>query len=1114
MRIAKRIAKALFLGIVVVLSIAIGAVWFLYSYVTDRATVARWIRDYSVRYLPASVVEPGRVRLNLPAGEVVLHDAELRQQIDGAPFLTLRLPWLSVQFNSRALAKGHLELRQVVVSHPTLRLRRRRDGSWNLQGLLADPWPRPWLEKSPPIFIKNGTIIAEEEPLPALATSSIPGSRSIARASSKPAAGTSVMRSPRPLPAPEAQRSEAGVVPALALFRELSLKIEQVAGFLYRFDGSARSELCDKVELKGTIDVDTGRLTLDGELDGLTISENLRRRIPREARPGVEALALNGGTVDIELSHFSYDPRDASRRCRYAAVAKVREAVWECPLLPFPINDLSALINVEDGKLTIKHAQGSNGQTGVRFWGAFALHDAKCAPLELHAELTDLELDQRLRDHTPSDYVELWDVFKPRGRVDAFLDIVREQTAAPIDLRGRVFCRDVAAEYRHFQYPLDHLTGWLTLQKNTLAVDLKTSSGRPVTLTGLIENPGEDAVVRLDIQAESVPVDETFRRAIPPEVRKVFDQFKPSGLVNGHARVYREPMVGPNPRPEGLIAIDAEIDLTERCEMTWDQLRYPVRDLTGRLEIHPDRWVFKNMRGSNGLAEIRASGSVEKLPIARLPDGGDPLKIDVFLTAQKVPFNDELRISLPIAWRLVWPTINPSGSFDVDAEVHVSPHIPDRTRIVILPRPESNVRLKITRFPQPNIDPGGTTELRLEDVAGRFVFDNGKVDMQDVSFNFRGAPMRFSGGTVCVEDSGRFDLSVTDLWVSEIRFDPELRAKMPPLMSQFALRLDERRTFRARGDLQIGWSGMPGDPAWCRWDKLLVVFNDNMIKTGFPLEHIQGQLDHVSGWSNGTSLEVHGIMNLASVTLLGQQITNLESPFHIVKGVAQLDSIRGRFLGGDLQGAGAITLETTPRYHASLQLRGAQLEEYARTVSGRQSYSGDIDAQITINGLGNDVRNLSGRGEARVKRGNLGDLPPLMRLAQRISQFVKISLLPVNEPPGPSKSAFDSADIAFTISQGLTTFNPIGFTGNAFSLLGQGTLDPQGNLDLRLNVLWGRDRFHIPLVSDFARIASTPFLIVQVKGTPANPQYELVPLPPFNDVLRASNRNRAERPSQ
>jgi hypothetical protein len=41
-------------------------------------------------------------------------------------------------------------------------------------------------------------------------------------------------------------------------------------------------------------------------------------------------------------------------------------------------------------------------------------------------------------------------------------------------------------------------------------------------------------------------------------------------------------------------------------------------------------------------------------------------------------------------------------------------------------------------------------------------------------------------------------------------------------MAQFAHRLDDGKTFTARGDLKIGWSGIPGEPPgangkrpWC-----------------------------------------------------------------------------------------------------------------------------------------------------------------------------------------------------------------------------------------------------------------------------------------------------------
>jgi hypothetical protein len=1121
MRIGRRLVKTLLWGFVLCLSILGGGLCFAYWYMTDGETVAQIIREGAGPYFPGSTLDPGRVHISMFGGKAEFHHLSLIQKIDGAPFEVLHIPWLNVRINTRKLAEGRFEAREVKVSHPTLRLRHRRDGTWNLDGLLAQPWPGPWIE-TPPISIQNATLelIPDEEPSPSAvtpqessSTSQVLGALGFSASVTGAEVGESSL--PSPLRAQAPARGAANRSPSI--LREVSLNIVGAEGNpdALEFEGTARGDAFEKMRLKGTIDLIKGSITLEGELSGLTLSETLRRRVPLEARPAVRALALNSGVVDIELKRFGFDPTAApARRLSYQAQARIREGVWECPKLPFPVNELSAVIGVEDGILSIKHAQGSNGQTSLRAEGTIGLGDPAHSPLDLRIDLTDLELDQRLRDNTPAEYDELWDVFKPSGRVKAEVHVVRGQTSEPVELSAKVYCRDVAAVYRHFQYPLDHLTGELTLEKNLLNVNLQTlKGGQPVRLKGTIKNPGVDAEVQLDILAGSIPIDDVLKKAMPSDVRKVVDQFNPSGVVRAHANVYRRPLPDRPDRPEGEIKIDAEIDLTERCEITWKDLPYPIRNLTGRLEIHPDRWVFKKMRGTNGKAKIFASGSVEKLDMKKLENGKAPLKIYVKLEARDLPFSDELKDSLPSAWKKSWPTINPSGSCDVEAEVHVAPHQPDHTHIVIVPLRESNVRLKVTRSPQPGVDPGGTIELPMENVHGRFVFNDGRVDMSDVYFNFRGAPVTFSRGTVFLQDTGQFELTVNDLDVKDLRFDADLRTKMPRLMAQFARKLDDGHAFRARGDLQIGWTGDVREPAWCKWKNTLVVFDGNTVKTGIPLEHIYGRLNNVSGESNGISFNVDGILRLDSVSLLGQQITAVESPFHIERGVARLDNLRGHFLKGELLGENcSVTLEDTPHYHAMLSIRGAQLQEYARAISGRQSFRGNIEAKIDLNGWGNDVRNLHGGGYAHLAEGDLGELPPLFKLATLIATYINLPGLALGgRARGAGKTAFDSADVVFTIANGLTTFDPIKFTGNAFSLQGQGTMNPRGNLNLQLNVLWGRDQFHIRLLSDLTREASTPILIVKVEGTPSSPVFDVKPLPLLNKLIQALSRGRAER---
>ena len=247
---------------------------------------------------------------------------------------------------------------------------------------------------------------------------------------------------------------------------------------------------------------------------------------------------------------------------------------------------------------------------------------------------------------------------------------------------------------------------------------------------------------------------------------------------------------------------------------------------------------------------------------------------------------------------------------------------------------------------------------------------------------------------------------------------------------------------------------------------------------------MQGQLDNVWGESDGANLEVHGALDLDSVSLLGQQVTQLESPLDVKDGVAALSNIRGRLLGGEIIGGFQVSLDRTPRYSATLELRGADLQSYAKSLPGRQRFQGQVSGKLNLNGLGNDLRTLQGEGEAHITQGDLGELPGFLAL---------LKLLRLSPA---TKTAFDSADVAFRIENGKTLVDPIRFTGDVFSLHGRGTLDVQGDLDLRLHVLLGRDRFHLLLVSDALREASGQFFLVRVRGTPAFPKPDPRTLPP------------------
>lgn len=1040
MRVRIRVRKILFLGTLLIVCTVAGGLGFAYSYYTDSTNLKELIRKEFPRYLPQAKLDLGTVRVRPLIGELKVTHVNVRQVIDGVNSQTLYIPWLHVRVDPKALFKGHCEPQEVIVAQPKLWLCRRKDGTWNIQGLLADPWPAPPMKQTPPIIIQNATIMLSD-------------------------------------PSAAAEGGETLVT----VLDKASFKVEADQDGLLKFEGSAnKGDVLDRLDLRGTIDVATGRVTLSGDVTRLVPSERLFSRLPPDVSAAIQKSGLSGGEVDLELESIGYDPK-AEGKLHYSVSGQLHAGVWNCPKLPFPINDVRCKFSVCDGLLTIKEATGSNGSTTVHGNGRVVL-GAALPELNLNIGVNELEFDDRLRKWLPPEFAATWDEFRPRGRVNIAVNVKRPAADAPVAIETHTECLDVGMEYAYFRYPLDHMRGHVDWVGNTVSLDLATLiAGQPLRARGTIENPGPDAVVKLDFQGAALPIDKTLLGAIPPEITKVINDFEPSGSVRGTAHFERKPPLGPHDDPKGRITIDAALDLNERCSIQWAGLPYPIENLTGHLELHPDHWTFKDMRGQNGQAVVTGYGDVRKLGVDA--EGKDELKIDLHLHAEHLPFDQELQRSLPQAWQKTWPVLNPIGSSDVDAHILVEPHKPERYHIEVVPKQATSVRLKFERTRRSAADPGGLIEMRMEDVNGRFVFDNGTVRMQDVAFKFRESPVQFAEGTVQVENNGGFRLAVSNLWARDFRLDAGLREKMPPVMGQFARRLDDGHTFEFTGNLALNWSGDSNQPVHCLWNSVQVVLDDNKLEAGIPLKNIHGILRDVQGSSDGESLNVDGVLQLSSVFLVGQQVTNVEAPFHIGKGTARLDNIRAELLGGEVNGDAQISLDTTPRYSANLTLRDADLEHYARTIPGRQRFRGLVSADVAFKGLGGDLRTLQGGGEAHIRQGDLGELPSFLT-------FMKVlTLTPV------TKTAFDSADVYFKIENGQSLLDPIKFTGDAFSLMGKGTLDVQGALDLRLRVLYGRDRMHLAYLSDALREASGQFLVVRVQGTPGYPTFDLEPLP-------------------
>src|SRR5947209_4653521 len=98
-----RVRKVVVWGLLLVASTLAGGLGFAYSYITDSATLAALIRREAPRYLPGSSLKVDRVLLRPLVGDVDLRGVSLWQRVDGAELQVLRVPWLHVRHDFRAL---------------------------------------------------------------------------------------------------------------------------------------------------------------------------------------------------------------------------------------------------------------------------------------------------------------------------------------------------------------------------------------------------------------------------------------------------------------------------------------------------------------------------------------------------------------------------------------------------------------------------------------------------------------------------------------------------------------------------------------------------------------------------------------------------------------------------------------------------------------------------------------------------------------------------------------------------------------------------------------------------------------------------------------------------
>ena len=967
-----------------------------------------------------------------------------------AELLTFEECFLHCRTDLQELIGGEPEITQVTMRRPTLRMTRRRDGSWSAAKLL----PLPKLSKrAPQVTIENGTIEVFD---PRKSPSSTLTLRDVNLTLTPAADG------PTPTSPDETRKLQ----------------------------GTLSGDYFRHVNFEGVVQPHRPGFAISGSIEGLDISSELWAALPGTMAAKLDGLGAVRGQGELDF-RVAYDAA-APTPLQFSLLGRMSRGRIDDRRLPHPLTDVRAVVRLDNAGFSIDELSASSNQATLRLAARGKSLEAG-QPLAVQAEIRQLELDRQLVAVLPENLQEQWYKYRPDGQIDADVKLVYDGRRWYPQLSVR--CLDVSFAHYKFPYRLEHGKGTLSLRDDVLQASLTAYSGNQlVHVDTQWQHLGSAATGWVEARGEGLPMDEKLLAALPDRSRAVARALDLRGTLDFQYRLWRQ---AAEERVHQTLRIDAN-----RCWIRYEKFPYSLANIHGALAMSDGQWTFDGLEGTNGNTRVTCQGHLTPTP------QGNELSLQ--FRANDVPLEEELRDALGPAMRQVWNYLKPRGMIDLVAELHYLDG-PNLLGVTVRAEPRSEISsIEPTQFPYRleklqgvisysnghvtcehfkaehgavklaasggcDFFPDGGWRLRLEGLS----VDRLRVDRELM----QALPARLKRALAEINPSGllslqgNFDLQRGGAPDDPVRSQWKLALGLHQAGLDCGVRLEnihggltlagaaDGRSFYTTGELALDlltykdyqFTQVSG-PFW---------IDDGHVLLGTLADRRRNELTAAGG--------------LVSFPPPGERLAAAQRP----------RSLRAGIFGGTVYGAAKGELGPQPRYGIHASLIDGQLARWAQeTLVNRQNLKGQVMAVVDLWGTGRTRNTLGGRGGIELRNANIYELP------------VMISLLKLLSIRAPDANAFSKSDINFRIEGENIYFDRLDFTGDAISLLGKGEMNMQSIIHLAFTSIVGRGDIDLPLIRNLYTGASQQFMLIHVDGTLQNPEMRKEAFPGVNKALQ------------
>jgi len=355
------------------------------------------------------------------------------------------------------------------------------------------------------------------------------------------------------------------------------------------------------------------------------------------------AFRRRGGGLDTDLSV----------RCRNVSLTYYR--------FPYRVDRTVGTVTYQNGAVAM-HLTGLAGGHPVHVEGSVDVsRPGKPGRIEVRGE--GMRIDETLLAALPAPKAEI----VRRLRASGTFDFAFRHDRDPGFERGYhntlgIRLTRCTMAYTGFPYPLSNLTGSLHMDGKTWTIRDVTGTndtGR-VRCSGMLEQEdGQGGELTLHLTGTGIVLEQELRDALPPGMRRIWDDVDPRGTAEFTARVRHR--VGERQTEVELEA--APLGDTVSIEPAW--FPYRLEQLRGRLSWRDGRLRFEGVRGIHARTTVSTEGSCRFTP-----DGGWHVSFER-LTADRFRADHDVLRALPAGLQQAVAGVQLKGLLSVDGALDI-----------------------------------------------------------------------------------------------------------------------------------------------------------------------------------------------------------------------------------------------------------------------------------------------------------------------------------------------------------------------------------------------------------------------------------------------------------